>query len=38
MVIDRQAAVIEEMRKRLETRPAAPVPGSRTPARPAFRV
>ena len=33
-VIDRQAAVIEEMRRRLETRPAAPVPGSRTPGAP----
>ena len=30
MVIDRQAAMIEEMRKRLETRPAAPVPAKRT--------
>ena len=34
LVIDRQAAVIEEMRRRLETRPAAPVPGSRTPGAP----
>ena len=30
MVIDRQAALIEEMRRRLETRPAAPVPAKRT--------
>ena len=30
MVIDRQAAMIEEMRRRLETRPAAPVPAKRT--------
>ena len=29
MVIDRQAAMIEEMRKKLETRPAAPVPAKR---------
>ena len=34
MVIDRQAAMIEEMRKRLETRPAAQAPGSRTPGAP----
>ena len=34
LVIDRQAAVIEEMRRRLETRPAAQAPGSRTPDAP----
>ena len=34
LVIDRQAAVIEEMRRRLETRPAAQAPGSRTPGAP----
>ena len=34
LVIDRQAAVIEEMRRRLETRAPAPVPGSRTPDAP----
>ena len=30
LVIDRQAAMIDEMRRRLETRPAAPVPAKRT--------
>ena len=34
LVIDRQAAVIEEMRRRLETRPAAQAPRSRTPGAP----
>ena len=34
LVIDRQAAVIEEMRRRLETRAPAQAPGSRTPGAP----